>query len=177
MATFTESEIHRHWHVWQMYRDGPVALVHRESLLDQIIVELKDAGYIVHICNTESSDEISFEKTLRSVLGFPANQLGQTNLNAFNDSLSDLEFPNCTGIVVVVKHVQKLHENDPIYLHMIMDIFAEQSRYHLCFGHRLMLVLQSDDRDIRLQPVGGRRPVWNSREPRYKHESDADDTG
>ena len=175
MATFTDYEIEHHWHIWQMYRDGAVALVHRETLLDQIIAELEDAEYVTHTCDAGSGDQFAFEKSLRSMLGFPAGQSDQTSLDSFNDHLSDLQFSKCTGIVVIVTRIQRLHERNSMYLHNIMDIFAVQSRYHLCFGHRLMLVLQSDDRDIQLRPVGGRLPVWNSREPRYKHESDTDD--
>ena len=141
MATFSDSEIERHWHIWQMYRDGAVALIHRETILNQIIAELEDAGYLIHICDAKHGDKIAFEKTLRSILDFPAGRPDQTNLDALNDYLGDLEFPGCTGIVVVARHVQELHERDAPYLYNVMDIFAITSWTSLPNNHDIISAL------------------------------------
>lgn len=165
MAAFSESEIDRNFYIWQMFRDGGVVLVHSQTLLQEIIAELLSENYAVHECDGTSADKVAFEKSLRSTLGFPTGQPGQTNLDAVNDFVCDLLFPtDRAGVVVVVRHIQRLNEKEPRYLHDIADIFARESRYHMCLGQRLLLVLQSDDSEIQLDAVGGLKPCWTPRE-------------
>ncbi|QDT42690.1 hypothetical protein Pan241w_27780 [Gimesia alba] len=165
MAHFFQSEIDRNIYIWQMFRDGGVALVHSESMLQKIINELHSENYLIHDCEVTSEDSVSFEKSIRATLGFPSGQKDQTNLDALNDLVGDLVFPkDRAGIVVVTRHIQKLHEKEPGYLHQVADIFANAARYHMCLGQRLLLLLQSDDSEIQFDVVGGFRPHWTIRE-------------
>ena len=157
MAVFTQSEIDAHWHIWQMFRDGAIALVKCESLLAEIIDDLTDADYDVHVCDAASGDKVVVEKAIRSTLGFPDGQPNKTNLDALNGYVGDLQFPDRTG--VVVKHIQQLHGVEANYVNNIIGIFAKESWYHLCFGNRLLLVLHTDDPDIQFASVGSRQPV------------------
>lgn len=159
MAAFTQSEIDARWYVWQMFRDGAIALVNCESLLTEIVDDLTDADYVVHVCDAASGDKVVFEKAIRSALGFPDGQPNETNLDALNGYVGDLEFPDRTGVVVVVKHIQQLHAVEANYVNHIIDIFAQESWYHLCFGNRLLLVLHTDDPDIQFASVASRQPV------------------
>jgi len=159
MAVFTKSEIDARWHIWQMFRDGAIALVNCESLLDEIVEDLADADYVVHVCDAASGNKVAFEKAIRSSLGFPDGRPGKTNLDALNGYVGDIEFPNRTGIVVVVKHIHQLHEAEANYVNHIIDIFAREAWYHLCFGNRLMLILHTDDPDIQFGSVASRQPV------------------
>jgi hypothetical protein len=165
MASFTSSEIDRNIYIWQMFRDGGVALVHSETLLLQMLNELESENYTLHECKDTWSEKVTFEKNLRKALNLPAGAKGKTNLDSLNDLVGDLSFPeDSTGVVVVARHIQRLHEQEPRYLHNIADIFASAARYHMCLGQRLLLILQSDDTGLHLDVVGGFRPGWAPRE-------------
>ena len=141
-----------------------VLLLNRDELLNQFLAELRDEGYLVLECDGEASSTVLFEKSLRSALKFPRGSRDRTNRDAFRDHLGDLEFPGCTGIVVVIRNGEALHRLDSTYFRDIMDIFAGESHYHLCFGNRLGLVVQFRDKTVALPKIGGHRPAWDMRD-------------
>ena len=46
----------------------------------------------------------------------------------------------------------------------VLDVLAIQARYFLLFGQRLVALIQSDDPQIRFEPVGACPISWNGRE-------------
>jgi len=46
----------------------------------------------------------------------------------------------------------------------ILDIIACRSRGLMLLGRRLMALVHSDDRNLRIKPVGARPVLWNSTE-------------
>ncbi len=45
-----------------------------------------------------------------------------------------------------------------------LDIFADQARGAALFGHRMCCLVQSDDPNIRFEPVGAMPVLWNDAE-------------
>lgn len=85
------------------------------------------------------------------------------NLNAFNDCIRDIESEK-TGTVIVLKHydvfIDKFHDIG----YKILDILEYQARNLLLLGERLIVLVQVDNPDYIMPPLGGRSPVWNNKE-------------
>jgi hypothetical protein len=66
--------------------------------------------------------------------------------------------------VVVLERFDQLYSRTPEWAWTFLDIFASQSRRHLLFGERLLVLLQSDDPRLLVRPVGACPVGWNRRE-------------
>jgi len=47
---------------------------------------------------------------------------------------------------------------------VVADVFARAVRYHMLFGRRLLILIQSENPNIQLGRLGGLAPIWNRRE-------------
>jgi hypothetical protein len=52
----------------------------------------------------------------------------------------------------------------PRQAHVVLDIVADHARQAAVHGGRLLCLVQSDDPDLRLEPVGAQPVLWNRRE-------------
>ena len=93
-------------------------------------------------------DETSAHEEFKVRLDFP-NYYGM-NLNALNDCLSEIEI-NDNGMVVVFRHFDHV---DKILAHHLLDIFADNSRLHMLFGKKLLVLAQADSPDYSIDVVG-----------------------
>src|SRR5678809_1679452 len=82
------------------------------------------------------------------------------NLDALNDCLSDIEI-NEPGLVIVFRHFQIV---DKDIAHSLLDIFARNSRLHNLFGKRLLTLVQVDNPNYQIDPVGSSSVLWNGAE-------------
>src|SRR5262249_47011638 len=87
-------------------------------------------------------------------------------LNGFNDFVFQLEFEDCTGVVLTLVRFDLIHRRSANWAHDILDILADNQRYHMLFGNRLLILLQSNnpELDVKIGRVGGFTPVWNPHE-------------
>ena len=131
----------------------------QENILDKDIDWFKKEKYnIVNLDCTKWTDENQIHKDLKKQLGFP-DYYGE-NLNALNDCLSDIEISE-TGLVITFRHFQSV---DKVIAHNLLDIIARNSRLHNLFGKRLLTLVQVDNPNYEIDPVGSSSVLWNGAE-------------
>ncbi|ASW55752.1 barstar family protein [Plantactinospora sp. KBS50] len=149
--------------------NAPVTLYWRPTLLDQTIAWLDQHGYqIVQLDAARWETEDDLHRDVADAFDFP-DYYGH-NLDALRDCMSDVtdgEYgwnTDRTGLVVVFRGYDRFARSCPRAAQLVLDIIAEQSRTALLFGRRVMCLVQSDDPDIRLTPVGATPAAWNDAE-------------
>ena len=146
-----------------------VTMFYRMAVLDQTLTALREAGY--HIAQANASRWLSVKDMhwdLSRVLHFP-EYYGE-NLDAFNDCLRDVAcreygFPeDATGLVLVLTGYDEFAHEFPEQAHGLVDVFAVRSRNAMLNGEQLICLIQSDDPDVRFEPVGAMPVLWNDAE-------------
>ena len=100
---------------------------------------------------------------MHSPLNFVPPLLGR-NLDALNDCLSDLEIPEDSGWVLVLRRYDHFSERNPEVAWTVLDIVQRNSHIFLLFGRRLLALIQSNDPQIHFQPIGAFPVWWNWKE-------------
>jgi len=144
---------------WQILQNGWASLYWQPDILAKDIAWFKKEGYkVVDFDCTHWNDVSLLHKDLKEQLGFPG-YYGE-NLDALNDCLSDLEI-NEAGFLIVFRHFQTVGKN---FAHNLLDIFAHNSRRHILFGNRLLVLVQVDDPAYEIAAVGATAVLWNHAE-------------
>ncbi|HET6981835.1 MAG TPA: barstar family protein, partial [Myxococcaceae bacterium] len=151
MAAFSDADTGRL--DYQLLRDGPISSYFDRRILAEDLVWLRQQGYAVDILDAGSwsSAEVALD-ALAATLEFP-EYFGR-NLDALNDCLSELPIPDESGRVVVLEGFDQLYASKPEWSWNLLDVFAGQSRSHLLFGKRLIVLLRCGDPRLFVQPVG-----------------------
>lgn len=171
MAIFSSDEADDQRRDWVILRDGGVALYWRPEALKKDVDWLEEQGYnIVEFDAAKWSGEEQMHDSLRAGLSFPY-YYGK-NLDALNDCMwSDIEVPDNGGMALVFHHydqfarIDKQSESDEKGLaQVVLNILARAIRYHMLFGRRLVVLVQSDDPGVRFDDLAGVSAGWNPRE-------------
>lgn len=144
---------------WSILQNGWASLYWKNDILQEDIEWFKKENYAVvdFDCKTWT-DENKMHKQLKQKLRFP-NYCGE-NFNALNDCLSDLEIVDA-GQIVVFRHL----DNCDIKLaHILLNVFANNSRLQMLFGKRLIVLAQVDNPNYQLDEVGATPVLWNGAE-------------
>ena len=99
---------------------------------------------------------------IKHALGFPDHY--GANLAALIDSLADLRIEGEGGAALVIRHFDSFARREPAFATALLEAIESTSRRFLLFGRRFLALVQSDDKTLRLAPVGARPVVWNPRE-------------
>jgi RNAse (barnase) inhibitor barstar len=163
MAVFTRDPEELSRLDWWIPQNGAVSLYFRSQVLAEDVAWFREQGYRVHAfdCTGWLSGDL-FHNAVCRVLDLP-DWYGP-NLDAFNDSLSDLAVPDAGGVVLQFTRFDVFAANLPRVARDVLDIIETNSRHHLLFGGRLIALAQSNDPSISLGPVGARPVSWNPRE-------------
>lgn len=78
-------------------------------------------------------------------------------MNALNDCLSDLRIAEA-GMIVVFRHFEIVEK---LMAQALVEAFANNSRRHILFGRKLLLLVQVNSRDFKLMDVGSCPVFWN----------------
>lgn len=171
MALFNSDEANDLRRDFAILRDGGVALYWRPEVLKKDLSWLESSGYdIVEFDAAEWNSEEQMHDSLRSRLSFPY-YYGK-NLDALNDCMcSDLAVPDGGGVALVFHHydrfatINQVHDSDAKGLaQTVLHILARAVRYHMLFGRRLLILVQSDDPRIRFDDLAGISAGWNPQE-------------
>lgn len=170
MAVFSSDEANDQRRDWTILRDGGVALYWRPEALRMDLNWLESNGYnIVEFDAAKWNSEEQMHDSLRASLSFPY-YYGK-NLDALNDCMwSDLVVPDSGGAALVFHHydqfaeIARSHPNDKGLAKIVLHILARAVRYHLLFGRRLLILVQSDDPGIRFDDLAGISADWSPRE-------------
>lgn len=163
MTAFIDDESNWSRLDYKLIRDGGISLYYSRSVLENDLDWFRKEHYIIHdfFCDRWRTDE-DFHTEVSQILGFPG-YYGQ-NLNAFNDCLCDIEVPDIGGMVLLFWKADSFISKQGELMWNILDILAGACREELMFGHRMIILLQSDDPNIYINPVGARGVSWNPAE-------------
>lgn len=148
---------------WLVLQNGAIALYHKRSILDEDRAWLAASGYDLRdldagpwLTATDAHD------ALKARLGFREGY--SANLASLVDALADLRVPEDGGLALVIRHFDSFARRDPAFATALLEAIESTSRRFLLFGKRFLALVQSDDKTLRLAPVGARPIVWNPRE-------------
>jgi RNAse (barnase) inhibitor barstar len=177
MAVFKDDEVDDERLDWIILRDGGVCLYWREEILTDEANWLKLNGYKIisfDAVEWQSASELESERrmheSIKTHLSFP-DYYGN-NLNALNDCmLNDLVVPSSGGLALVLNHYDRFckptdsqRSDERSTAEVVLHILAKSVHYHMLFGRRLVILVQSDDPNIQFGPLGGAGAYWNHRE-------------
>jgi hypothetical protein len=166
MAAFTQDDLQQNWLIWDLFQNGGVVLFKKPEPLQDAIAQLRTAGYRVHEVDcSQYQDEGAFLGMIVDGLGIPKYP-GGTGRDGFNDFVWQLEFENCTGVVLCLNRFEVVCQRARDLAIDILDILADNQRHHMLFGNRLLTLVQSQDAELdqRIGRIGGFLPIWNRRE-------------
>ncbi|WP_042374086.1 barstar family protein [Streptacidiphilus neutrinimicus] len=147
-------------------RDTFVTLYWRTRLFGEAADRLRRAGFaVVDLDASGWATADAFHTDVAAALDFP-DYYGR-NLDAFNDCLRDVtagEYGvphDAQGLALAFTHYDVFAAACPREAHVALDILADHARRAAVFGGRLLCLVQSDDPDLRLEPVGAQPVAWN----------------
>ena len=160
MAIFIEDSHYLNGRLdWAILQNGWSSLYCREDVLEKDLKWFRESDFkIIEINCSDWTNLNSIHRSLSKELSFP-DYYGN-NLDALNDCLSDVEIPG-EGLVVVLKHFDIVQREIGLN---IADIFANNSRRHILFGRKLILLIQVSSRTFEMSNVGGTPIMWNGAE-------------
>lgn len=154
---------------FRLMSNTPVTLFWRSPILDRTTGWLRDHGYqVTHLDASGWTTEEAMHRDTAAVLGFPG-YYGH-NLDALNDCMRDVvsqEYgwtPQAAGLVLVFTGYDTFATHCPRSAQIVLDTMARHSRSASLIGRRLMCLVQSNDPQIRFQPVGAVPALWNDAE-------------
>lgn len=146
---------------------SPVTLFLSRQVLGEAVARLSSDGYQVVEFGASAWDDRSMREDLSNALAFP---YVAPNIDALNDLLYDVvdqEWgwdPLATGLILVFTGFDAFARADARTAWILLDIVANRSRSASLIGRRLLCLVQTDDPDIRLEPVGASPAWWNRAE-------------
>jgi Barstar (barnase inhibitor) len=172
MAVFQKKDL-KQGAYWLMH-NGPVNLFQSEDVLNDCIKDLEELKYSVHVVETIDLSVPKLIRALASTLDFPDFFTGNGSLDAFNDCMKDVihgEYGwnsiDDAGLVIVLRHFDNFTNSNPQKAQMLIDILADCSRSAMLWGNRVIILLQVEDAEYRLEPLGATNARWNSKEIAY----------
>ena len=157
-----------------LLQNGFVHLYWRPAVLAEDIRALDDLGYeIIQLDASSWTSEDDMHRDLADSLHFPA-YYGR-NLNALSDCLGDVAHgdygwnPASAGLVLAFRGFDAFANVDLEVAHASLDIIADRARFAALFGNRLLCLVQSDDPELTMEPVGAQPVMWNPAE--WLHET------
>jgi RNAse (barnase) inhibitor barstar len=175
MAKFEDQEAKTEPLDWTIVRDGGICLYWRPEILadDLKWLELHEYRVITFdaaewLSETEWESERRMHAAFKAQLSFP-DYYGN-NIRALDECIQDdLVVPDFGGLVLVFRHYDCIckhatHAGDLSNSESFLHVLANAVRYHMLFGRRLLILVQSDDPKIHFGRLGGVAASWNHRE-------------
>ncbi|RDI48555.1 barstar family protein [Nocardia mexicana] len=169
MATFDPDSDLSHDRAFRLMMNTSVTLFWRPQVLNDATDWLEAHGYQVTCLDAARwAADRDLHRDLAAVLGFP-DYYGR-NLEALNDCMRDVVdqdygwAPEAAGLVLVFTSFDAFVTRSPRTAQIVLDIMANHSRTAALFGRRLLCLVQSNDPDIRFEPVGATPVMWNDDE-------------
>ncbi|MCG3040034.1 barstar family protein [Streptomyces sp. S1A] len=144
-----------------------VTLFWRKRLLAQTTERLEDRGFrVIRLEAGQWNTERDMHRAMAVALDFP-DYYGH-NLDALNDCLGDVacydDAPEGAGLVLAFTDYDRFATSCPRAAQVVLDIIADQARQAAVLRRRLICLVQSNDPQIRFEPVGAMPVLWNNDE-------------
>ena len=144
---------------YRILQNGWTSLYWQQQILEKDINWFRNENFkVVDFDCANWIDTKHLHIDFKAKLSFPGYYGG--NLDALNDCLSEVEI-NDGGLIIVFYHFQNV-PND--IAHALLDIFANNSRRHMLFGKKFLTLVQVDDPNYQIEPVGACTVLWNGAE-------------
>lgn len=144
-------------------RRGAICFYHQVNILKEDIDWFKNSAYKIYSMNCEEWKSIEqFHKSISKILEFP--EYYGSNMNAFEDSLCELDVDGYSGALLVLLGYDTFAKNFPEDAFTILDIIASVSRLYLIDGIKVITLVQTNDRKLSFPPVGCFSISFNLRE-------------
>ncbi|MGH9269450.1 MAG: barstar family protein [Acidimicrobiales bacterium] len=154
---------------WSLFLNGFVHLFWRREVLEEAVRWLQDNGYAIR--RMDASGWVSaedFDDAISRALDFP-DYYGR-NLNALLDCLRDVGSyyygadPDASGTAAVILGYDAFAARYRDLAQGVLDVFATAALESLLIGHRMLLLVQSNDPKLRFDDVGAQQVRWNPKE-------------
>ena len=143
--------------------NSPICLYVSKDVMGEDLGRLQSYGYAAHRFDCSHwHDEQDFHAEVGRALDFPG-YYGH-NLSAFSDCLCGAAVQPGDGMALVFFSFDSLYKRSPGWSWDVLNIIAVVSRRLLLMGRRLLALVQSDDRDINVNPVGAQPVCLNPKE-------------
>lgn len=175
MAVFTNKPEDWQRLDWQILRDGGIALYWRPEYLADDVRWFASQNYDIYDfdCGRWVYEDEMYSDIGR-VLRFSewwGPEWGR-NLDALDDCLTDLPIGDSGGAVLVLHKFDRyafgsgstLMDSGFRYAELLLDVMARACRLFLLNGRRFIVLVQTEDPQLKLGMLGGISPVWNRRE-------------
>lgn len=147
-----------------------VTMFWRAALLDETVGWLREHAYrVVEFDAGSWSSDVDMYEDVSVALSFP-DYFGR-NLDALHDCMSDVatggygwDAYTHTGLVIVLRAFDAFTAVERRTAQHVLEIFADQARYAMLFGHRIICLVQSNDPRLAFDPVGAMPVMWNDAE-------------
>lgn len=147
-----------------------VTLFWRKHLLARATERLEDRGFrVIRLEAGRWNTERDMHRAIAAALDFP-DYYGH-NLDALNDCLGDVacyggydDAPEGAGLVLAFNDYDRFAATCPRAAQIVLDIIAARARQAAVLRRRLIGLVQSNDPQIRFEPVGARPVLWNTDE-------------
>jgi RNAse (barnase) inhibitor barstar len=118
--------------------------------------------------NAWKSEE-QMHDALKSTLSFP-DYYGK-NLNALDECMcEDIAIPDDGGLVIVLRRYDEFakevqfYASECTFAEVVLHVLGKAVRYHMLFGRRLLILVQSGDPRVRFENLAAVAAQWNPRE-------------
>jgi hypothetical protein len=151
---------------WRLMANAYVSMFWQTAVLTKWTTWLLEHEYdVVALDAGPWATEADMHREIAQALNFP-DYYGR-NLDAFNDCLSDVAAgsygwnPEAAGLALVLTRFDTFAKGLPRAASIVLDIFANQARTASLIGNRMLCLVQSDDPNLRMEPVGATPVMWN----------------
>ena len=163
MASFRNDEQTYQRVDYRLLQNGAVTLYCRRAYLEEDMAWLAAHGYRIHRWDTSQwHSEAEMHSAIATEFAFP-DYYGKT-LEGLYDCLCDLDIPPDAGLALVFDRFDSFARQCHSVAQAMLDITQGVSRHYLLFGHRFLVLVQSDDPQLAFEPLGAVPANWNHRE-------------
>ncbi|MEV4630244.1 barnase inhibitor [Micromonospora sp. NPDC049523] len=158
-----DRETDQHRVDYHLMMRSPVRMMHSRALLDDTVRWLREHDY--HVVSVDASWMIASHmfRDLASALGNVCHDQWQCLSEGVAEAVADT-WDRHAGFVLVLHGFDVFVRYHREAAQDLLDVIAEKAWPAALLGKRVICLVQTDDPDLRLRPVGMSTPSWTDAE-------------